>query len=105
MEANSEKNQSLFPARFLFSTTREQMTALDTLTNSIHGADRLSVARAALSVGLAFIEVTGVAPLTSKAAKEAAKEMAEDKSNTYRIPVDALAELAPVAGAVNGQAH
>lgn len=104
MEANSEKNQSLFPARFLFSTTREQMTALDTLTNSIHGADRLSVARAALAIGLAYIEATGVAPLTAKAAQNAANDMV-GSPDTYRIPESMLAELAPVAGVTTGQAQ
>lgn len=99
MEANTDRTpQSLYPARFLFSTTREQMAGLDELTNSIPGVDRLTVARAALAVGLAYIAATGVAPLTAKAAQNAAKEMNEDKTNTYRIPVNALAELAPVAG-------
>lgn len=102
MEANSEKNQSLFPARFLFSTTREQMNALDELTNSIPGADRLTVARAALAIGMEYIKATGVAPLTAKAAKEAANTMA-DSPSTFRIHEDALALIAPVAGAANGQ--
>lgn len=92
--------QSLFPARFLFSTTAEQMNDLDDLTESIPGADRLGIARAALAIGMAYIEATGVAPLTAKAVASAAKEMTTDRTS-FTIPTDALGFIAPVAGAVN----
>lgn len=106
MEATTGRTQSLFPAKFLFATTREQMNALDDLTTSIPGADRLTVARAALTIGLAYIEATGVAPLTAEASRRAAMEMTNDTTNTFTIPVDALAELLPVAGAApSGRAH
>ncbi len=94
--------QGLFPAKFLFSTTREQMNTLDELTNSIPGADRLGIARAALAIGMAYIDATGVAPLTADAARNAAKEMTEDK-NRFVIDVEAFGLIAPVAGAGDGQ--
>jgi hypothetical protein len=104
MQEVTNVNQSQFPAKFLFSATREQMDALDELTNSIPGADRLGIARVALAIGMAYIAVTGVAPLTADAVRSAAKEMTTDTTK-FTIPVDALGSIAPVAGAVNGQAQ
>lgn len=101
MEATTERTQSLFPARFLFRTTDGQMKALDGLTDSIPGATRLTIARAALAIGLAYIEATGVVPLTAKAA---ANDMV-GSPDTYRIPESMLAELAPVAGVTTGRAQ
>lgn len=104
MEATTERTQSLFPARFLFNTTDGQMKALDGLTDSIPGATRLTIARAALAIGLAYIEATGVVPLTAKAAQNAANDMV-GSPDTYRIPESMLAERAPVAGVTTGRAQ
>jgi hypothetical protein len=88
MEMPTEDTQTSTPftETFLFTTTTEQMKALDCVTKKMRPLRRLHIARLALAIGLKYLSMRDSIPVSQRAIAEAAQELTKttDLSNLFK---------------------